>query len=310
MKLWRRKKQTQREPPLEAPEALNPMPVIVGAPRSGTTLLRFMLDAHPELAIPPETGFLRLGPELVERRVTADEFFRTIVAFPETAPAWGDFGIDGESFRDALNQSVPFTVAGGFRTFYRLYASRFQKSRWGDKTPLHCKAIEPIRQVLPEARFLHIIRDGRDAALSLRRTWFSPGQEIETQAAYWRDCVTAARTAGVGRADYFEVRYEALIERPASLLKEICSFIEIDFQEAMCDYHLRTPQRLAEHRTRLRSDGTPLVTHDRRVDQSKLTTTPPDPSRVYVWKREMPAQERRRFSAVAGDLLEELGYER
>jgi hypothetical protein len=286
------------------------MPVILGAPRSGTTLLRFMLDAHSDLAIPPETAFLRLGSDLVERGVTAGEFFRTIVTFPETAPAWEDFGIDKESFRAALDQLEPFTVAEGFRTFYRLYASRFGKSRWGDKTPLYCKAIDAIRPLLPEARFVHIIRDGRDAALSLRRTWFSPGQEIETQAAYWRDCVVAARTAGAGRGDYLEVRYEALIERPASLLREICSFIEIDFQDKMLDYHLQTPQRLAEHLTRLRSDGTPLVTHDRRLDQVKLTTTPPDLSRVYAWKKEMPAEEQRRFSSVAGDLLAELGYGR
>ena len=306
---WWRKKQAQDEPPLAARAAPGPMPVIVGAPRSGTTLLRFMLDAHSDLAIPPETAFLRLGPELAGRGATPDELLRTIVGFPETAPAWGDFGISEQSFRDALDQLAPFTVADGFRSFYRLYASRFGKSRWGDKTPLYCKAIEPIRQLLPEARFIHIIRDGRDAALSLRRTWFSCGPEMETQAAYWRDCVVAARAAGLGRADYLEVRYEALIAEPGPLLQEICSFIELDFEEGMLDYHLRTPQRLTEHKTRLRSDGTPLVTHDQRVDQVRLTTAPPDPSRIYAWKREMSVEEQRRFSAVAGELLVELGYE-
>lgn len=289
---------------------LKPMPVIVGAPRSGTTLLRFMLDAHSDLAIPPETAFLRLGPELVERNVTVDEFFRAIVGFPATAPAWRDFGIAEEAFREALAQLVPFTVADGFRTFYRLYASRFHKSRWGDKTPLYCKAIELIRQVLPEAQFIHIIRDGRDAALSLRKMWFSPGHDIETQAAYWRDCVRAARGAGHGRTDYLELRYEALVERPEAVLQETCRFIDLDYQETMLDYYTRTPDRLAEHGTRLRADGTPLVARERRLDQVKLTTSPPDPSRVYAWKREMPVEEQRRFSLVAGDLLQELGYAR
>ncbi len=286
-----------------------PMPVILGAPRSGTTLLRFMLDAHSQLAIPPETAFLRLGPELVAKNVTARDFFHTIIGFPETAPAWGDYGIDETAFRNALDRLAPFTVADGFRTFYRLYAARFGKSRWGDKTPLYCKAIDPIRQVLPEARFVHIIRDGRDAALSLRQMWFSPGHDIETQAAYWRDCVTAARTAGLGRPDYREVRYESLIEHPAAVLKDVCAFIALDFEDSMLDYHLRTPQRLTEHKTRLRPDGTPLVTRDRRLDQVKLTTAPPDASRVHAWKREMTADEQQRFAAVAGDLLVELGYE-
>ncbi len=289
---------------------LNPMPVIVGAPRSGTTLLRFMLDAHSDLAIPPETAFLRLGPELVERNVTVGELFRAIVGFPATAPAWGDFGIAEDAFREALAQLVPFTVADGFRTFYRLYASRHHKSRWGDKTPLYCKAVGMIRQVLPEARFIHIIRDGRDAALSLRKMWFSPGHDIETLAAYWRDCVGAARGAGLGRADYLEVRYEALVEGPEAVLQEICRFVALDYERAMLDYHRRTPARLAEHGTRLRADGTPLVTGERRLDQVRLTTSPPDPSRVSAWKREMPVEEQRRFSLVAGDLLEELGYGR
>lgn len=297
MSLWRKKK------------AFLPMPVVVGAPRSGTTLLRFMLDAHSELAIPPETAFLRLGPDLITRRVNAEEFSRVITGFPETAPAWDDFGINAETFRAALGQLRPFTVADGFRTFYRLYAARFGKSRWGDKTPLYCKSMGAIRQVLPEARFIHIIRDGRDAALSLRRMWFSPGQDIETQAAYWRDCVSAARAASAGHTDCLEVRYESLIRDPASVLGEICRFTEIGFEESMLEYHLRTPERLAEHRTRLRADGTPLVTHDRRVDQVRLTTSPPDPSRVGRWRSEMSPEEQHRFSAVAGDLLEALGYE-
>ena len=289
---------------------MKPMPVIVGAPRSGTTLLRFMLDAHPDLAIPPETAFLRLGPELVARDVTADDFARVITGFPESAPAWGDFGIAEDELFDALHRLEPFTVADGFRTFYRLYAARFDKSRWGDKTPLYCKSIGAIRQVLAEARFVHIIRDGRDAALSLRRMWFSPGHDIETQAAYWRDCVTAARTAGAGRADYLEVRYETLVQHPGNVLQAICGFVELDYDPAMLAYHLRTPERLTEHKARLRPDGTPLVTRERRLDQVRLTTAPPDPSRVAVWKEAMSPDEQRRFSEVAGDLLEDLGYGR
>ncbi|HEY8185271.1 MAG TPA: sulfotransferase, partial [Pyrinomonadaceae bacterium] len=86
--------------------------------------------------------------------------------------------------------------------------------------------MDKIRKVIPEARFIHIIRDGRDAALSLRRMWFSPGWEIETQAAYWRRCVLAARKAGLGRADYCEVRYEDLVLNTRETLKAICKFVD------------------------------------------------------------------------------------
>lgn len=304
---WRAPK---RDRPLSAMGAhLPPMPMIVGSPRSGTTLLRFMLDAHPALAIPPETGFLNLGPKLRGRGNTLrDEFFQALIGYPEPFPAWPDFEIAEEDFWRALTQIVPFTISEGYRAFYRLYAARFDKPRWGDKTPLYCLDLETIREVLPEARFIHIIRDGRDAALSLRRMWFSPGKGIEAQAAYWRKCVLAARQAGVGRPDYLEVRYEALILNPRETLDRVCAHVGLSFDDAMLSYYTRSPERLREHKGRSHPDGTPKLSQEQRLRQQMRTTTPPDPSCIFAWKREMSVEQRERFQSVAGDLLRELGY--
>jgi hypothetical protein len=269
-----------------------------------------MLDAHTELAIPPETGFLTLGATLKGRGdELREKFFRVVVNHPEPAPVWPDFEIPAETFRAALGEVEPFTVAEGFRTFYRLYAARHGKRRWGDKTPIYCLHMDAIRRVLPEARFVHIIRDGRDAALSLRKMWFSPGWEIETQAAYWRDCVQAARRSGAGRADYLEVRYEELILDTRATLGRVCEHVGLSLEPAMLDYYTRTPERLREHKGRTRPDGTPLLTREQRLSQQELTTAPPDPRRVFAWKHAMSAEERRRFERVAGGLLRELGYE-
>ena len=293
-----------------APEAANaPMPFIIGAPRSGTTLLRFMLDAHSQLAIPPETGFFSRADTLSRNGADLDAFLHQITHFPEHLPAWSDYGIDSDNLRTELERLKPFTVAGGFRAFYRMYATRFDKNRWGDKTPLHSRHVETIRHTLPEARFIHILRDGRDAALSLREMWFSPGREIETQAKHWRDWVVVARDAGAGHPDYLEVRYEELIADPAAVLQRICAFIDLPYENKMLSYHLRVPERLSEHRTRLRIDGNVVVTHEKRLDQARLTMQPPDSSRVFAWKESMTEDERNRFEAVAGPLLRELGYE-
>lgn len=201
------------------------MPIIVGTPRSGTTLLRFMLDSHPELAIPPETGFLTLGTKFRGKGDTLRErFIGALVTYPDGIPNWPDFEISEKDFRAALVAISPFTISEGYRAFYRLYAARFGKSRWGDKTPLYCMNIATIREVLREACFIHVIRDGRDVALSLRKMWFSPGEEIETLAAYWRDCVLTARDAGFGWPDYLEIRYEALILGTEETLRQICAF--------------------------------------------------------------------------------------
>ncbi|MBC7933396.1 MAG: sulfotransferase [Rubrivivax sp.] len=289
---------------------LRPMPIIVGSPRSGTTLLRLMLDSHPELAIPPETGFLSLGSKFKGREDKLRErFFHALINHPQPLPVWPDFEMDEETFQSALSEVKPFSVSDGYRTFYRLYAARFGKSRWGDKTPLYCLDIDAIRKTLPEARFIHFIRDGRDAALSLRRMWFSPGWEIETQAAYWRRCVLAARRAGAGRADYIEVRYEDLILNTRETLNQICTFIDLDYDDAMLRYYERAPERLKEHKGRSLPDGTVLRSQEQRLCQQKRTTQPLDPACVFGWKTAMSAEEKKRFRLFAGDLLRDLGYD-
>jgi hypothetical protein len=288
----------------------NPMPIIVGSPRSGTTLLRLMLDAHPDLAIPPETGFLTLGEQLKGRGdKLRKKFFQAIVNYSEPAPSWADFELSKESFWIALTEITPFSISEGYRTFYRLYAARLGKSRWGDKTPIYCRYINTIRRILPESRFIHIIRDGRDAALSLRRMWFSPGWEIETQATYWRDCVMAARSAGIERDDYLEVRYEDLVTNTRETLERVCAHVGLTYDDCMLTYYKRAPERLKEHKGRSSSDGTIFLTQQQRFEQQERTTKPADPTCVFAWKRTMDPDERQRFQLVAGDLLKELGYE-
>jgi Sulfotransferase family len=291
-------------------QQLLPIPIIVGTPRSGTTLLRFMLDAHPQLAIPPETGFFWIAPELNE---TGDrlreQFFNAVINYPPQAPAWADFEIPAEVFWSALQAIDPFNSSEGFRAFYRLYAARLDKPRFGDKTPIYCKSLDLIRTLLPEARFIHLIRDGRDVALSLRRMWFSPGSEMKTQAAYWRDCVLAARQNGIGRRDYLEVRYEDLVLNTRTTLERVCQYIELSFDEAMLSYHTRAPTRLEEHKGRWNKDGSILLPQELRLAQQRRSMEPPDPTCVFAWKTAMTFDERKDFELVAGDLLQELGYE-
>ena len=100
---------------------LTPMPVIIGAPRSGTTLLRFMIDSHPLMAIPPETGFLAASALFDCDTRTAEGLNRLVTTFPPETPAWQDFGLDAAEFRDELQRLEPFNTGDGFRTFYRLW---------------------------------------------------------------------------------------------------------------------------------------------------------------------------------------------
>ena len=273
------------------------MPVIVGVPRSGTTLLRVMLDAHPELAIPPETGFVldacRLdgeGDELRKRLLDTITRFHT----------WGVMGVSASALRDRLRSIEPFDVAEGVRAFYRLYAARFGKRRFGDKTPMYRFHLEELEGLLPEARFIHIIRDGRDVALSVRGFWFAPGEDLKTLAADWRTGIVATRAQGSLVKRYLELRFEDLIISPERELRRVCQFLELRFDPPM----LRYPETATD---RLREIG--VGNPDPRNPVPKLAAQAPDSSRLGTWKHEMSRRERRQFKRVAGKLLRELGYE-
>lgn len=290
-------------PPGEATEP--PAPFIVGVPRSGTTLLRLMCDAHPGLSIPPEMGFMPAVAGLRGRGAGLRRAFFEAVTGMES---WDDANLPRAAFGRALSEVEPFTVGEGVRAFYRLYAARFGKARWGDKTPAYCLHMDKIEKVLPEARFVHIIRDGRDVALSLRGLWFSPGERVEQQAELWRNWILTARRLGRRRRHYTEVRYEELVADPAAVLRKVCDFVGLGYDPRMEKYYESSPARLDEVKTMYRG-GALLITKQERLYNQRFAARPPEPSRVFRWRAEMDAEARRRFTAVAGDLLEELGYD-
>ena len=273
-----------------------PMPIIAGAPRSGTTLLRFMLDAHPELAIPPETGFVPSAGGLGR-----PEFFDHLTRFPPDAPNWSDFGPDAEEFREALNQLRPFTCSQGLRTFYRLYGDKHNK-------PRYCEHIPTIENLLPEAHFIHIIRDGGDVALSLRPLWFAPGRDMATLALHWRTLVEQGRGGGAQAKHYLEIRYEDLVRAPQATLAQVCAFLQLNFRPDMLRYWERSAERLVEHGPRLSSEGLVLVPREERLHQQRLTMQPPRPARIFAWQQQLSAAEHAEFLFHAGDTLASLDY--
>ena len=220
-----------------------PAPFVVGVGRSGTTLLRMMLDAHPELAIPPETHF---APGLIERAhegAGADALVDEIVG----ARGWADFGIQAERLRERVTALEEGGAATVLRAFYGLCAEREGKRRWGDKTPIYVRSMRPIGGELPEARFVHLIRDGRDVVLSRRARGMGAGKPIADTADRWRRRIEEARTqARRLRGRYLELRYEDLVTRPEPQLRRVCELIELDYDAAMLDYHERAGERLAE----------------------------------------------------------------
>lgn len=273
----------------------SPAPFIVGVSRSGTTLLRLMLDAHPDLAIPPETHFV---PEAA-KCADAGAFVETLASHPR----WRDHGLDAEGFRRRVDEIRPFDPAEALRTFYLAYAERLGKRRWGDKTPRYLREMPLIERMLPEARFVHLIRDGRDVALSGLRAGFGP-KDVEGQARRWRSSIEQARTEKPEH--YLEARYEDLILEPEKTLRGVCEFVKLPFESSMLRYHEGAQKRIVE----LDNDIPGAITGKRRVAMHAATSEPPKPDKVGGWRTEMSSEDKEVFKREAGTLLVELDYER
>ncbi|MGH8935748.1 MAG: sulfotransferase family protein [Acidimicrobiia bacterium] len=283
-------------PSLSSAERTAPFPFLVGSGRSGTTLLRAMFDSHPEMAVPHESHFL---VPIARRRARYEQpaglDLETFVADLVGHPWFSRWGIPEEEVREALARDRPTECAEAIRGVFALYARRLGKPRYGDKTPGYVSQIALLAAFLPEARFVHLIRDGRDVALSLREMEWGPADPLEA-ALYWKERVEMGRRAGrrLDRGRYRETRYEDLVRDPEGTLRELCSFLALTFDSVMLQY----PERAAE-----------LTAPAEYPHRHRRIALPPTTG-LRDWRRQMSREDLARFEAVAGGLLTELGYER
>jgi hypothetical protein len=284
-----------------------PAPFIVGLARSGTTLLRLMLDSHPDLAIPPETGFV---PDLIDAAERSGATPRDLLRPVVNARSWGDFGIEEDELLERFSSLSVIDAGSAVRAFYTAYAEHAGKPRWGDKTPGYTLHIRRIERAVPEARFVHIIRDGRDVALSRMKSLALRPVSVQRAARRWRRRLTRARKQGARVEHYREVRYESLVTDPEPTLRKLCDFLELEWDGRMLRYHEDAQERLSELDREIPPvEGKPGRPAENRRALHTLTGGPPTQSRIGRWRTEMSAADRAAFDEEAGELLRDLGYE-
>jgi hypothetical protein len=285
-----------------------PFPIVVGCPRSGTSLLAVMLDSHPEIAFPPETAFLKHVITLAGDTEAQRQRFVDIVTADRTPVSnWSDFGLDRAAFVARIAALTPFTGGAGTREFYRMYAESQGKPRSGEKTPDNIFVMREIAALLPEAHFIHVIRDPRDTVLSWRRTWFAPSQDLRQLGLAWRQHVEAGRRGGAAVPHYVETRYEDLVLRPDAELPRLCQFLGVAYTQAMLEYGAQGAARIARLQGRMHVSGR-LVSREDRTSIHVNLAKPRQTERVGVWRREMSAAERIAVEQGAGPLMATLGY--
>ena len=278
---------------------MNPYVFLVGCPRSGTTLLRRIADAHPQLAVArgtrwiPRTFEFRRGltedgdvtPKLLER--LRDPFRLERLALEE------------EDLERLLASRERMSFADFVTALYDLYGDRHEKPLVGDKTPGYVRYLPTLHGLWPWAKFVHIVRDGRDVCLSVLdwrkdATGFCTfGRDPVTTIAVWWEWYVRLGLEGASELEpdlCHEVRYESLVDAPERECRRLCRFLGLPFDDAILRFH----------EGRMRDDP--------ELD-AKRAWRPVTPG-LRSWRSQLPHEDVVRFEAAAGELLEELGYER
>ncbi len=282
----------------------DPYLFIVGCARSGTTLLHRLVDAHPLVAISPEMHWIThhfkkwkhpasdglVTPELASELAEHKRFAR--------------LEIDREEFEGLLGSGEPVPYRSFLGGIFGLYGKVKNKPLVGNKTPAYVRSIPGLHALWPGAKFVHIIRDGRDVCLSVMNwdkternagryaTWEE--DPVSTTALWWERKVRLGREAGasLGPELYHEVRYESLVFRPEEELAALCDFLNLPYDDAMLRFH--------EGRRK------PGLDDRKNAKKAWLPATPG----LRDWRSQMSPEDIERFEAAAGGLLDDLGYPR
>lgn len=265
---------------------------VVGASRSGTTMFRLMLNAHSRLDVPPETWFVidlmnRFTP--TQRLEPSDVSDALDVILGHWR--WREWGVPDDRLRNVASALQQPTLAELLDAMYRLHDPG--KARWGEKTPGYLTEITRLSRVFPDGKFIHVIREGRDVLVSLRKTGWH-GDVSWAIAGYWADALREGRRQGKGLGDsrYLEIRYRDLVLETEPTLRLVCEFLGERFEEPMLRfYEFAAPQL-------------PIAG---RAFHSK-TLRPPQASDLDRWRRELTRLQILLFEARAFETMRDFGF--
>jgi len=281
--------------PLHGTERYQPF-FIVGSGRCGTTLMRAVLQTHPDVNIPPEShAFCGMVRDYRHYgRLPWSVVLRVILSRLEYQRHWDAFELDlGPIYRDVSSwDGASRNLAAVINAVYVAHRMKHKPTavRWGDKTPIYASCLSALLGVFPDMRVIHLIRDGRDVAASLFRLGIL---DLPAASDRWVTPVRAARAFGRRHAgQYMEVRYESFVSDPPSVVAEVVSFLDLAYDDRMLRHH-ETELRLGD------VDRHPHMQGVRRAIHRDA---------VGAWRSELTSEQVADIERRVGGLLEELGY--
>jgi hypothetical protein len=275
--------------------AMKPPVFIVGCPRSGTSFLYHLLLSAEGFA----------------------EFRTQMNVFDVLEPIYGDFAVSKNRIKmmDEWLRSKAFQVSGlqadtiraqilsdcrSGSDFLRIVMDAIAQNqsvdRWIDSTPTNIPHLLRIKEDFPEARIVHIIRDGRDVALSLdKRGWSRPlpwdrNRSLLVAGLYWEWIVRKGRRLGASlHPNYIEIKYEDLVANTRATLNQLANFLQHDLNYGRIQ------------QASIGSVKTPLTAFPEELRSGTFAP-------VGRWKTVFPTDQLLPFERLVGDYLRELGY--
>lgn len=284
-----------------------PMFFIVGRPRTGSTLLRTLLDAHPNVCIPQEWPMLLALHRQFGKVKNWDE--PTLISFYDALfqklriPYWEITNwpaFDAAALKEAvLSCKGEHSFETVFKLVYSQYKSYFPKQEillFGDKNPVYSNQVELLARAFPKAKFIHLTRDYRDNLASLLEVDFEM-PNVTVLAYRWKYSFKVIESVAKGNSDRFlTIRYEDLAADAPGHFRDLCSFLGIPFDASIFEFHKRKDEI--------------LKTFPKEIVERYFKTlfNPIDTSRVGIYKRKLSGRQIRISELVTGSAGIAAGY--
>ena len=274
---------------------------IVGANRSGTTLLRLILNAHSRIAIPEEIvyfgSFIAGIPIERWKSPGLDEEARKkfVTDFVLTACA-SLHRVDQTEIVKHILRDQPFDFSKPYRLILEAWASAHGKLRWGEKTPGNLFYADILLEMFPEAKFIHVVRDPRAGVNSMMNTTFFP-KDIVFNALSRHKFMTEGRAVlerSVPESQRITVRYEDFVLHPESKVRALCNFLDEPFEAAMMTFYKESSRYMKEEAAN---------------SFNKAATAPVSSEMLDKWKKRLTDAEVAQIEHVCQEEMREFQYE-
>lgn len=285
---------------------------ILGNPRSGTSLLRLILNNHHKIVVPPESGFLLWWSKKYSDwtrknsmdSIQVDGFVKDIKS-SKKIETWG---LDYDILKNRISKTLPDNYLQLCQQIYLTYAAQKSKEPTiiGDKNNYYIQHLTELAAIAPKAKYLHIIRDGRDVACSYKAL-----AELHTESQYKPVLPTDVSSIAkewvhnnneilkfsemISSSNFLTIRYEDMIANTEDTTKLLCKFFNVPFD----------PNMLLYYESNRINNEEPIKT----LDWKLKTLEEPDKGNINKYKHLLSSQEVEEFNRIGEKLLSNFRYE-